>query len=739
MENQQVILLRKNLKDNTTVFSAPSKCSHWKALGHFDEIYIYDLPQVSEGAPILRPIQAEKHRLEKYSNDETYCYPLFLFPRDPDMPPEFDSYRFLAVVRVHFTSTISSRTNYQKLCGILGGFEVAHRCHYATEFSDMVADIRANNLNQLIEAVFTFCQDEAIGKTYTYFGINTEFLASETDCTDPEDEIPLFNIRFEQMNEATAETIQTVRDTITDLQSYFVAGVDDLLLHRENVPTQQLVTLFRKWFSKCSYPASSSTIRIGASLEAQSKVRSDELDTLCTDMMTARKKLAVLYAKESPLWFPAVSKIAFSLARMCSTPVTDEVIYLLVPAITAFLNYMAQPDRTIPEEMCYRFVESCTYFMEQLMRIEGQLSQKAETRPVIYDIPVFMLEYTVAFIGEVSQLLTRGDRLHSEPQRKPTVFLLIPRPCERVCATEIISADTRNEGLVQLEVPENNLYDPQTFLRVVCHELSHYVGETDRRRRERKKYYCTAAAVLLASIIWDGQINPVPTELIVKISKDFEQELSVSNVDYLSEMSDRLIDCALRNLPFYFLTAVKNRAADSHALRGCASEFRCHLMQNLETLFRECYADICMLHILNVDAESYVNILLQELPEDASQKEKENRELFAMRIYAVLTACGKSFRYDRERYCAVGPEVERSWARIFNALQEDVISSPLVLPYSCIDALTEYAKCCYESLCGNIRYDDTEGVRAMFAAVTDGTSYSEILKEIDKSRSHLIK
>lgn len=743
MSEQTVILLRKNLQDDDTgpSLAALPEASHWKALGHFDEIFIYKMGT----GKLLSSIQEVKRKIERCCSSNSYYYPLFLVSDDTAADPKgFNDNHFIAVVRIHFASTLDLPGQFSKLNKKIGQLSLPHRSYYATEFSDMVLDIRGNHLNNLIDTVFHFCQDENIGKTYTYFGINTTYLNA---CPPAEgsglpageaDRLALFNIRFEQITDQAKKQMDDVLHIMSAPQSYYVSGVDDMLLHQAELSTDALVNLFRTWTQQSLYSAASSTIRVGTKMDvARVKVRKDasELKGLCNKMTTVLTFLQDRDLEQDQLWLPAIAKVANSLERMCTTPVMDEIIYLLTPAVTAFLEFHVAHPYALALEDCFRFVEDCTYFMEQLLRIESALSQKTEIRPVIYDIPVFMLEYTVAFIQKVSELLKKSDEMIPPHKKRNTVFLLVPRPCDQVCASELIAANENITGLVQLQMPEHSLYHPETFLRIVCHELSHYVGENNRQRTTRRKQFCQAAAITLARDLHSR-------ETVTDIEREFQNALPTSGVLTMRQMRKCVQDRASELLPLFYSKAIvsADETERNYLCRGCMDLYSRQL-HNMEILFRECYADICMIHILKISAADYVHMLLAELPESLAH---DVLELFAIRIYAVVVGCKlPSFSLRRDE-----PQNVLYVARMINSIQvaieQNRESLSLSLPVSAIYALANYSACCYQSLCDSIPEDAAGSVRKMYETITEEKPdkaedklYNNVLSYISDYREQL--
>lgn len=62
-----------------------------------------------------------------------------------------------------------------------------------------------------------------------------------------------------------------------------------------------------------------------------------------------------------------------------------------------------------------------------------------------------------------------------------------------------------------------------------------------------------------------------------------------------------------------------------------------NLIDDIDILFHEVYADICMLHILNLETNDYIESLLQEMDMYPNEKNISD-EMFVIRIYVTLKA-----------------------------------------------------------------------------------------------------
>lgn len=780
MESLNVILLKKNLKPINEIGKdvwISNKYTHWIALGHFDDIYIYSLNNEKD---FFSRIKEDKNRVFEHNSDYAYYHPLYLVPDNTSTVSNENN--FIAIVRIHFPQSLRLTTQFKKIRDALVKkmqcHNLSYQIYYATEFSDMVLDVRSNQLNSLLEVVLRFreIEDINIGKMYTYFGINSNYLQSSVESPDENDKIPMFSMRFSGYNmEIAKKQIDFIkrfleREKDTEPAEYCINGIDDIMLIYRNRSTSDLIKLYRSWLYNDDYKMyrkSESFTRVGVEINVestnfQSFNPDEELinSPVCSDLPKLCDKISKLISTRSNInyygWFHTISEVSNSLVRMSKTPIMDEIVFLIAPGVRAFLiNVLDLMERKQDDcfsncSYLYDYVESCSYYIEQLMRIEGQLSHNPEIRPVIYDIPVFMLEYTIAFLNKISKLLQYND---PDNNQRHTVFLLVPRPCERASALEIFPVKNDIPGLVHIRIPENMLYTPTETFRSLCHEISHYVGEKYRNRNKRKEAYSQALAAFLIDSVYQSK-----DECFLEMFKElFLNSLKNKEEPTIREMHSSILISA-KDILFkedsmhalmkrYFAFADSKSKIPSHINFLNDDEiqfffyhaFECYV-EDIDVLFREVFADICMLHILNLDRDNYIFSLLQEI---ANHPEPNNisDEMFAIRIYATLTAIKKDIKYDGNAYRSDWNKIEK----IINEIKKDIDNNvdgmvELPIPSSAIYALTMYAEECYKTMSTSLLRANLIEVNQMYSSLlSDDFQYYNILREIEECRENMLQ
>lgn len=745
----------------------------WITLGHFDAMHTYELPL--RDRDLFQAIHESNKTIFTLQRDGRYFYPLYLISSEDAVPFWEGKQPFLAISKIHFADSVDTNKAYDTLLENLRGHAEKHRCTYCAfhtiELSDMILAVTADKLGDLLDFTMTLRMYPDVGKVYTYVGINYGAVKEPSWKPGPEDKIDLLSMRFSVTDfSPAADVLAYITTALGKASVYSVSGVDDIVANWTELETERLVELYRAYFlnkqadtipwGRCFADVTS---RVGIPLE---NVRADG-DISCEEKKNYSKNRATLRANCEKLlrrcdeirdlihkrdltynWMDPLSSLTSTLVRISRTVMLDEFVYIMFAGVDAFLknvyNSLQGPNEGNISQY-QDFVENWAHLMEHIMRIEGQLTHNPEMRPILYDIPVAMLEYTLSFLKKVSEVLQANDF----PKKAEICFLLVPRLCERIEAEELFPAiPDELPGLVLVTIPLQSLYDARTVQRELCHEVSHFVGETCRNRAERKKTYIQAAAALMARVCF-GTLHPALLEAI----QDSLMRQNMDNPDRPSivEMQKAVqlwADCLSKEEEEYY-ALIWNALQKSKAheplkldltdtlINGTKAGMFCNLLVDLSILFREIYADICMLYLLPISEQEYVESLIQEL---ATEKRVEDRryEQFAIRIYTGLTAIGRHipWKYVQRGDGKLYKELN-SISTHLNADEEELTDR--LIPMTSIYHLLRYASLCYKGLC-QLPPKELETVQKMFdGSVSSQLNYEQFLEYINQYRIKLLE
>ncbi len=771
------ILLKKYLPSANAhdITNTPSDCTRWVSLGHFDEIYTFG-KVMSEG---FDDILKSNNELLHKSNEENCYHPLYLIvPKATKEEANFWSSPcwHIVITRIHFSCTNSPIKQFEtlktKISRELGNTRL-YQFYHTTELSDMVLVQKSNKLQDLLSSALNLRKYSQVGRTYTYVGINHEKIVDE--CYDnTSDKIPFFAIRFAVSDpNSTVDALSYVTKLLGDDVTYNITGVDDIVINFKDLYVKDIVALFKEWYScepqtidQMLKAFSEITTRVGVHYECQKnneeKQKDEVLQIECNRMLqdVANIQRLISYRCDrfgipNEGWIKPILEISKTLIRMSQTAVLDEFVYLLFPGIRAFLKNVLELQKNnvyisdLPNinEKCNELVEECSHLLEQIMRVEGQLSIQPELRPVEYDIPVFLLEYILAFLNGVVHLLQKDDNTINAKIK----FLIVPRLCEDISAMEIFRAEGSKKmpGLVLLNVPIKSLYTPENILLALCHETAHFAGEKSRLRDLRQTEFVHAAAIIFARQLYDS----IDESLIERIGNDVANNINGTQIKCIDDLLQEIcvyVQDLVFNEDFYYSfiweSVGQSLTDDIHVLSTSERYMEygtiLDLLDDIKTIFREIYADLCMLRILNLSPSDYVNALIDESYKNHPEGKEGAVLQTAIRIYTVLAARNQFDKCKniepKSRYLSVW----KRCYRVMKSLHEEICinksSSKWIIPSSCVNAILKYAQECNKSL-AELDSELIMKLQEMYTNTKFGIEdYSQALRDIGESRQQVI-
>lgn len=768
--NLRVILLKKTALLHKDAYTSGLELGSeilgpWVTMGHFDSMYSYLLD--TQGRNVFTVIHENNSTVAKKNDGDGYFHPLYLLTDTSDKTFWEQNSWFMAVARIHLASTVINPQDINKLnddianqCKLTGC-----RCHvYQTiELSDLILVVKSNRISPMLDTVLNLWTRPGVGKVYTYCGINYDYLAKPDEQPEEQNNIGFLSMRFAVRDLTKADSFfKYIEDTLGGEPVYSIAGVDDIIVNFQNLRVQRLIHFFRSWLVDgipgdidLAGAFSDITTRLGALLQnwalqltkdvstASAEEMEAALQQQCQELVNLNTCVGKL-AENKPInqidqyWLRSLSELSYSLLRLSRNALLDEFVYLMLPGIRAFLYNLKDilsrddPDclSVLDQEGCCRFVDHCAQLMEHVMRTEGQLAHHPEIRPILYDIPLAMLEHILAFLDLCSTILQAKD----EPQ-KQIHFILLPGLCNEMKTEEMFSSNGCLPGLLAISIPLHLMYEPQAVQIALCHEISHFVGEDHRNRKQRRGCYIGAAAGLIADLVFDTEresfveqirqrledyISRFPNEDIWTIS-DYEQAVQTWIDDFLyakdlpGEYGSLIRDVLRSETPSYGGPPLLLHT-DFDDLRMRNINFFARILPIFTMLFREVFADICMVSLLDLVADTYLDALYDDISGNPT-----SAEFYAVRVFTTLTAVGKTIPARRKSAGTVAED------QFFSALERltnknsrrDLESGVYQFPRGCVCKLQEYSDECGKKVKELLNSEDVKQLRRMYQNVID--------------------
>lgn len=483
----------------------------WITLGHIDEMYSEVLQNASIDMIQEKNISFLKEKIP-------YHHSIYLFGNDKneDFIKNSENSYFLAVTRIHFpkfTCISEMRGMYETELSEIKEKEEEYKklikyCLYrTTELSDLVLISRCKLFNTLIKWTMQVTESTYVGSSYTYYCIpyamvscpeNYPYLGRET--------IDSLTVRFKFIK--NAEKSNTILNFLKELPSdnwklLRISGNEDYQISFHQIDTQSVLKLYKLLYEL--YKENSDEVytitRVGNRRGSISPISSEKEENWTNYIIAFENELSSSVKNYNPktedeAWYYPLIELSDTLINMSKSVELDELCLQILPAVFAFLKNINNKNNTkeIEEEIeengkdNLTFVESCVHALEHLMRSEWQLSQRPDMRPIVYDIPVCVLEYSMAFLISLRGALSKDDEA-DKPYLSNIAFLLSPAATTDVSTVELFEAREKTPGLLEISVPFSLLYKPTKLLAALSHEVSHYVGEKIRFRDKRRECF----------------------------------------------------------------------------------------------------------------------------------------------------------------------------------------------------------------------------------------------------------
>lgn len=369
-------------------------------------------------------------------------------------------------------------------------------------------------------------------------------------------------------------------------------------------------------------------------------------------------------------------EIICMLKDMCKNPALRRIIYFVVDSIEVFCrslrylknNYDNDFNATIfrSKKNINKYINGVGVLINQLVRIDGYLSQEPGYSPLIYNmIPASLLEYYYSCIYKIIDEVMNKSTLDVSNRNYRFAMLLIPTMSRNIKIDKVIDLCPSTETpvfppnqLYVVEIPYSMLYKPEEMLCQVTHEIIHFCGESIRDRNSRYKamvsFVAEAFVADLKLVCKDNRTSDLVYEYLSK-------NIPMQYGRYL----DRLVDCLKREINFMYAdTALKNTLCNicvdnfvdngdsenyeyallRHVNRASQEKTVLSLLKDISYLFRECQADLTTIYLLNINPGKYIEIIFNEIKK-TPDKEKIRMALFVQRIAILFYIMQKDKQY----------------------------------------------------------------------------------------------
>lgn len=353
----------------------------------------------------------------------------------------------------------------------------------------------------------------------------------------------------------------------------------------------------------------------------------------------------------SPSWKYALCKLLGTLDTMLGNYVMDDLAYLIIPGVDAFLERLYYIMTRLDDYELYPeyigeitdFLNHWTNLTNDIAQLESQLTQHPELAPVRYYIPAMGLQFILRFLEYCSIALSDTGERDFHPMLVPRIDI---DNMYTTCPLDPGSSKYQGKCPLLVFIPIEDLYRPWDLVHRATHEIAHYCVDAARLRKDRHAAlaYCLAVyiinewyALYVKNVLndHDGALRQNSNAYIPKLAKIILSMTSdyVGNTNdiHLRHSCEELVKTALRiyaNDSFLeqYLYSIDNsyfyRNRDFfprvYADRNGGEQYlaHCHNVRDyidlLAHLCGECYADLAMILLLQCNFTDYYTCIYHD-------------------------------------------------------------------------------------------------------------------------------
>lgn len=598
------------------------------------------------------------------------------------------------------------------------GDKVVYLYYRTLELSDIILVTKSDSAASLLTCIGRLYTLEAAGDIYSYYCIaRSELYFAEMARARGDDCIPLISTRFAVRSAARCrERIKELQAMFPSMEgrpspAFFITGIEDINLIAYDNSSRQLCGIFQKILSMEDgfwSAFDSSTTRLGIKEESLCAfqpgpgvggVRGD-LSRACKDVLDS---FLACY-QEHPFdqdWVRPLIELLNMLFRMSKNCVLWQVCYILLNGTRGIVRCVEElsKDTNFSGKKNYeimRIVTGIDRLMEHIIRMEGELVHHPETRPTLFDIPANLLEFYLLFADQSAQYLQDREEIDQDREgvgrRCDYRLLLIPNLCEKISIHDRLNDQESSNRLLFVEIPLGLVYSPSSVICKLVHEVAHYSGETARNRDLRFSYLISCAALFLADELGVGGNKAVFLSISNQISCNYPEGQQM----YMRQIVKNLFQAVdqigqektyveafwntyleqMSGTPTEKMSWLSARVTQYRSKKGEElSEKLDKVLWEVESLFKETYADLAMLTLLGLSAKDYIDLL-----ESVERQRELSTEVgFACRIErAALVLCAideenrldlsscldRPLAKDVDQYCRILLDENADWTAL---------------------------------------------------------------------------
>lgn len=326
-----------------------------------------------------------------------------------------------------------------------------------------------------------------------------------------------------------------------------------------------------------------------------------------------------------------------SILGLLKSEFAEDFVLCIFESFVSFLDYIcvkAKINYALDKEfdMCFdNYFDTINSLINSAMHSERQFIQSPSFNPVFYDIPPKLMSYYTAVSHKINSIIRTDDDANNNYS-----FVFRPSFSKNIRVDYYSYYETApTDRLLAVMINENDLYYPFTVLIQICHEIAHFVGDSNRCRKERKERLLKSALFVLVYrfLISKAEVLISDIGIIKWINNTFQyvaqKDYYISSNDYSENfcilyyqvLQDILVDNNFENFNknlfkdyLETLSEIEIVSLNYEFKKYISSEHINLLIDNEEndeinallSIYSEIYADLQMIIIFNLSQNDYL-------------------------------------------------------------------------------------------------------------------------------------
>lgn len=745
------------------------------SLGYFDSIEIEELSCGANERNWLESAWKKSIKLSGEANSEIYEHSLYITAQGDEVWKNkilqfwIQQTHFLMITFVHFVTQKGKPCDFfseiekeiESIVEIDGTKKVNVACYHSIDVSDMVIIWKSDYLVEALECLQKMYLMSQIGDLHTICSIS---IGDDVLTRDQNEIIPYTSLRLGVKDAEMAKNFfdklkeNKTLEFMKNEEPYITTGTEDIDVTLKNVKVSDFLLLMKTITEDSEinrifcHAFSESATHLGIVHLGKKAVRkievSQDLTKRCELLLEffqeVRKKIKDQETEPTYSWVKLVSIQLNALVSMSRNCVRDRFCYLIMDSVQTYCEILSEwieikkPITSERLRMIQKFVRGWGVLMDQTVRADGQFTQDTGVNPVLYDIPVSLLEFYIAFTRRCMRLLQTSD----EFSEKEHGIFLMPNLCRRAKVEDVFDNPPPAKRLLYVDVPLDYLYKPRQVLYQLCHEISHFCGEEPRSRNTRIQTFTMNCAQLIVQRLHIESVQMtrnIYQELCTVWDKSATHYMRKTSQTIWKKMYEILMnrktvqDWINRYLDIKFLPGRLKEDKRYELITDYDRNVELIItdlkedVERLVLLYTECYADVSMIFLLQPSCAEYIMLYHQEqewLDMNEDDGVGSYNELVQRIALVLLTVPEDVFTADAETVLTgIDKKLLNDAQRLADDLRNHDQNPQIYLPGSVLTQIYLYLQYCYRRL-NNLymKNPELDKIRDTFRIVTDDFS-----------------